>query len=137
MSDERGTRTGSMCFGCEPDNPYGLALAVEATGNGLGTAELVPRPEHEGPPGHLHGGLAATALDETMGWVAHDTTEDGWVTATLEVRYRKPIPLDGAPLRVEAETVKRSGRRKRLAARLLLGDGTVAVEAESVFVRVK
>lgn len=145
MADQRdpgsgprpGPRTDAQCFGCAPDNPYGLGLSVQASGDGHGTAELVPRPEHEGPPGHLHGGLAATALDEAMGWVAHDTTEDGWVTATLEVRYRKPVPLDAGTLRVVAETVNRSGRRKRMAARLLLDDGTVAVEAESVFVKVK
>lgn len=132
-----GPRTDSQCFGCAPDNAYGLGLWVEAAGDGRGAAELRPRPEHEGPPGHLHGGLAATALDEAMGWAAHDSADDGWVTATLEVRYRKPVPLDAGSLRVEAETVKRSGRRKRLAARLILADGTVAVEAESVFVKVK
>lgn len=134
MGDERSR--GTRCFGCAHDNPYGLQLRVEASGDGAGTARLVPRPEHEGPPGHLHGGLAATALDETMGWLAHDSEDDGWVTATLEIRYRRPVPLDRGPLLIEAETRKRSARRKRLTARLVLADGTVAVEARSVFVRV-
>ena len=29
-------------------------------------AEFRPKPEHQGAPGILHGGVAATCLDETM-----------------------------------------------------------------------
>ena len=127
----------SACFGCSPDNPYGLRLEVEHRGDGTGLAVLRPRAEHEGPPGHLHGGLAATALDEAMAWVAHRTDGEACVTATMELRYRRPVPLDGGPYRIEVETVKASGRRRRMAARLLLAGGEVAVEAEAVFVNLR
>lgn len=126
----------SFCFGCSEKNPHGLHVTFEPGPDGTGTAYVAPRPEHEGPPGYLHGGLSATALDEAMGWTAHETAEDKWVTGTLEIRYRRPVPLDGGPFRIETETLKHSSRRKRLAGHLLLADGTVAVEGEAVFIKV-
>ncbi len=134
---QRDERRGERCFGCSAESPSGLRLEVDHGGDGTATAILRPRPEHEGPPGHLHGGLVATALDEIMGWAAHETADDGWVTATIEVRYRRPVPLGEGPYRIEAETTRASGRRKRLIARLLLGDGSVAAEARGTFVRVR
>jgi acyl-coenzyme A thioesterase PaaI-like protein len=123
------------CYGHGDDNPIGLGLTFEA-GDGSISASFVPRAEHRGPPGHLHGGVAATALDETMaalGWVL-----DGvhCVTATLELRYRKPVPLAAGPLRIEAWPARdeRGRRARRVHGQLLLADGTVAVEATGIFV---
>jgi len=124
------------CFGCSQKNPHGLHVAYESGPDGTGVGHFTPRPEFEGPPGFLHGGLAATAMDEALGWTAHESVEDKWVTGTLEIRYRKPVPLDGGPYRIETETLRHSGRRKRLAGRLLLADGSVAVEGEAVFIKV-
>jgi len=134
---ERGAAWGdTYCFGCSTRNHEGLHLEFTDGPDGTGTAEFTPRAEHEGPPGHFHGGLSATVLDEAMGWCAHESEGDRWVTGTLEVRYRKPLPIDGGKYRVEVETLKTSGRRKKLAARILLRDGTVAVEGECVYVSV-
>ena len=71
-----------------------------------------------------------------MAWAAYDGEDEAWVTATLDVRFRHPVPLDGGPYRIETEITKESGRRKRVTARLRLGDETVAVEAGAVFVKV-
>ena len=99
---------------------------------------FTPSPSHRGRPGILHGGLAATVLDETM--AALGIVLDGipTVTATLSVRYRQPVPLDGRPLRTEAwRDSRRAARRvQEVHGHLLLPDGTVAVEASGLFVRV-
>jgi hypothetical protein len=59
------------------------------------------------------------------------------VTATLELRYRRPVPVDGQPLRAEAwRDHAHSRRRQRVRGRLLLADGSVAVEASGIFVQV-
>ena len=101
-------------------------------------SRFTPLPEHRGPPGYLHGGLAATVLDETM--AALDFVLDGTksVTATLTVRYRQPVPLDGTPVRAEAwrDEARAARRVQTRYGRLVLADGTVAVEAEGLFVRV-
>jgi hypothetical protein len=59
------------------------------------------------------------------------------VTATLSLRYRLPVPIDGRPVRIEAwRDGSRAGRRvQRVHGRLLLADGVVAVEAEGLFAR--
>lgn len=118
------------------DRAAGLRLAFEAREPGI-VATFVPRSVHRGGPGVLHGGLAATALDETMaalGWVKDRVH---CVTATLEVRYRLPVPIDGSTLTVEAwREREESRRRQRVHGRLLLADGSVAVEASGIFVQV-
>jgi acyl-coenzyme A thioesterase PaaI-like protein len=95
-----------------------------------------PRREHRGAPGLLHGGVAATCLDETMAAVGYVLDGVHLVTATLQLRYRRPVPLDGRPLRAEAWRDDGAPRRRqRVHGRLLLADGTVAVEARGIFVQ--
>lgn len=119
------------------DRAAGLRLRFERRPPGL-VATFVPREQHRGGPGLLHGGLAATALDETMaalGWVLDDVH---CVTATLEVRYRLPVPIDGQELTVEAWRERPEPRRRqRVHGRLLLADGSPAVEASGIFVQIQ
>jgi acyl-coenzyme A thioesterase PaaI-like protein len=110
----------------------GLSFAVD--GDRV-VATFTPRLEHRGAPGFLHGGFAAMALDETLAAVGWLLDGQHVVTATLELRYRRPVPLSAGPLRVEAWRVGReSARRWRVEGRLLLADGTVAVEGRGIFV---
>ena len=111
----------------------GLEFRAEPPGV---VARFTPRFEHRGAPGFLHGGFAAMALDETLaaiGWLLDGVHV---VTATLELRYRRPVPISGGPLRIEAWRSDRgmTGRRLRAEGRLLLDDGTVAVEGRGIFV---
>jgi acyl-coenzyme A thioesterase PaaI-like protein len=100
-------------------------------------SRFVPGPQHAGRPGFLHGGLAATLLDETMaalGWAVDGVHT---VTATLSLRYRDPVPVDAGALRIEAWFADERVRRvRKVAGRLLLPDGVAAVEASGLFVRV-
>ena len=139
--DHVARRVGSSvveggCYGCGDDNPINLGLTFAREGDRC-VAAFRPRPDHRGVPGFLHGGVAATVLDETMaslGWML-----DGvhCVTATLELKYRKPVPLGRGGLRVEGwRNDLRPGRRHRVHGRLLLPDGTVAVEASGIFISV-
>jgi acyl-coenzyme A thioesterase PaaI-like protein len=112
----------------------GLVWSKESPGL---VSTFTPAPEHRGPPGFLHGGVAAAVLDETM--AALSITADGWhsVTAKLELRYRCPVPLDGRPIRVEAWRDGSGGRRaQKIHGRLLTSSGVAAVEATGLFVRV-
>ena len=123
------------CFGCGDDNDVGLGLRFSVEAPGL-VATFSPHSQHRGAPGLLHGGLAATALDETMGALGVALDGGSWVTATLDLRYRRPVPLDGRPVRVEAWRERPEARRRhRVRGRLLLADGALAVEASGIFVR--
>jgi len=113
----------------------GLEWSREAPGL---VSTFTPDSSHRGRPGFLHGGLAATVLDETMAALGWATDGIHTVTATLELRYRHPVPLDGHPLRIEAWRDGPEPRRvHKVHGRILLADGTAAVEATGLFVRVE
>src|SRR5438045_1325041 len=56
--------------------------------------------ELAGHPGYMHGGIASALLDEAMG--ALGGSDVGLVTASLEVRFHGPVPLDGREVHVVA-----------------------------------
>jgi acyl-coenzyme A thioesterase PaaI-like protein len=96
-----------------------------------------PKPEHRGAPGLLHGGMAATCLDETMAALGWALDRVRCMTATLELKYRRPVPLDGQPLTCVSWRDRPEPRsRQRVHGRLHLADGTVAVEGTGIFVQV-
>jgi len=95
-----------------------------------------PGEQHQGAPGFVHGGVAATWLDETMAALGYVLDRVHCVTATLNLRYRRPVPLDVGEVRLEAWRDRpESRRRQKVHGRLLLPDGSVAVEASGIFVQ--
>lgn len=123
--------------GVTGEDPLRLGLRFWRVGDRL-VARFEPRPEHRGPPGYVHGGMAAAVLDEVMaslGWALDDTP---CVTATLSLKYRKGVPLEAGPVRVEAWRERAEARRtQKVSGRIVLGDGSVAVEATGLFVQVR
>ncbi|MDH6580179.1 acyl-coenzyme A thioesterase PaaI-like protein [Kitasatospora sp. MAP5-34] len=125
------------CFGCGPQHPQGLQLVVTA-GEGLEvTAEFTVRVAHQGAPGLAHGGLLATAMDETLGslsWLLHAPS----VTGRLETDFVRPVPVDSA-LHISAWVTGVHGRKIYGAAEGRIGgpDGPVAIRAQALFVQVK
>jgi acyl-coenzyme A thioesterase PaaI-like protein len=62
-----------MCFVCGIDNPIGLHLKFYTDDEGRCIARFRPRPEHQGYPGHLHGGIISTLLYDALGRVAKES----------------------------------------------------------------
>lgn len=107
-----------------------MALHVE---NGVVLGTVTFGSAYEGPPGHLHGGFVAAALDEVLGFVQSTTGNPG-MTGTLAVRYRRPTPLH-VELRLEGRVVRVEGRKIFTEGKLLAGD-VVTAEAEGIFVSI-
>jgi acyl-coenzyme A thioesterase PaaI-like protein len=84
----------------------------------------------------LHGGIAALLLDETMAALGQTLDKAYNVTGTLNLKYRRPIPLDGRTLRVEAWRESEGRRATKVFGRIVTADGVVAVEAHGLFLRV-
>ncbi|MFF7143200.1 MULTISPECIES: hotdog domain-containing protein [Streptomyces] len=126
-----------QCFGCGEAQPHGLRLQARA-GEGISlTAEFTVQPAHQGAPGLAHGGVLATALDETLGslnWLLRTVA----VTGRLETDYVLPVPV-GTVLHLEAEVTAVAGRKiySRATGRIGGPDGPVAVRAQALFVEVK
>jgi uncharacterized protein (TIGR00369 family) len=123
------------CYVCGVENATGLhARFFELEGGEL-LGVFTPRHDHQGYPGRLHGGVAATILDETIGRAISigDANAFG-VTVELTVRYRRPVPLD-REVRAIARITKDSGRMFEGTGEIVLEDGTVAVEGTGRYMR--
>ncbi|MFI9720083.1 PaaI family thioesterase [Streptomyces sp. NPDC052396] len=125
------------CFGCGGSVPHGLHLEVRAGAGVSVTAEFRVKEAHQGAPGLAHGGVLATALDETLGslnWLTRVIA----VTGRLETDFIRPVPV-GTVLHLEAEALAVHGRKLYCTATGRLGgpEGPVAVRADTVFIEVK
>ena len=80
-----------MCFACGQKNPIGLKLAFRFDGEDYVT-DFEVRPEYQGWAGIVHGGLLATALDETMARLLWEKDLNA-ITGRLTVRYHKPLNI--------------------------------------------
>jgi acyl-coenzyme A thioesterase PaaI-like protein len=95
-------------------------------------AWYTPRSDYRGFVGSLHGGIAATALDEILAWAGILNQGVLSVTARLDLRYRAPLAI-GRPYRVRGRVDDASGRRLRVSGELMDGDQT-AVTASGLYV---
>jgi acyl-coenzyme A thioesterase PaaI-like protein len=85
---------------------------------------------YEGPPGHVHGGVAALVLDHLLGEAASDGVNPR-LTGTISLRYVRATRL--GQLHAEAITTRVDGV-KTFAAGHLADEEGVTVEAEGVFI---
>lgn len=128
--------TSRMCFVCGRQNPVGLHLQFYEDHKHQRIVVPLSIPDtYQGYPGIAHGGILATILDETSGRAIMLGAEDApfWVTAKLELRYRKPTPTE-TPLTIVGWVVKQRRRSAEVAGEVRLADGTVTVEATAVVV---
>jgi uncharacterized protein (TIGR00369 family) len=115
------------------ENPIGLKASFYDEDDGRVIAKFTPREEHQGYPGFVHGGILSALMDEAIGRVV--TSLDIWaVTAKLELKFRRPVPL-GEELTIVGEMVRLRSRMFEAKGELRLADGTVAVEGHGVYVR--
>jgi uncharacterized protein (TIGR00369 family) len=131
------------CFGCGPANPQGLQLRFEPGPAGDSyVAEFELSAEFGGPPGHAHGGIVATILDEAMS-KANKLRGRLALTRRIEVDYLRPVPL-ARPLVVEGRIGSVRGRASYNRAEIRNSEGVVlarssgkflVVDAEKMFAR--
>lgn len=119
------------CFACGPENAIGLHLHFEPDGDGV-VARTQLRGDFQGWQGIAHGGIAMALLDEAMAHASGAAGHRG-VTASINVRFRKPVPLD-VPLTVRGNV--QWTRRKVLGLHAEIRDerDTVLAEGEGHFV---
>lgn len=125
-----------MCFVCGLSNGFGLKSRFYELEDGQLMAVFQPADEHQGYPGRLHGGIAATILDETIGraiMLAHSGNIWG-VTIDFSMKLRKPVPIDGE-IRVLARIVSEGKRSFQGEGEIILADGQVAVAGSGKYLK--
>lgn len=108
-----------------------LGMETEAMDQGRVVFTFDASEDLANPFGTVHGGIVATVLDSAMGMAAMTVVPDGvaTTTATLEVKYVRPVATDAGTLRAEG-TVVHAGRRMVTAEGRLLGpDGRLLATA--------
>lgn len=116
-------------------NPVAPPLEIKRGPDGGLFADFHLGAAYEGPPGHLHGGVAALILDHVLGEVASSSaSEKPRLTGTITVRYRRITPL--GDLRVDAAIVRTEGVKAFAVGHLSDAQG-ITVEAEGVFIQPK
>lgn len=118
------------CFVCGQRNPYGLQMTFRRENDSV-VADFLPREEHQGFPGVIHGGIVAAVLDEALNRASLLSSHPAWtMTGRLEVRYRRYVPY-GERLRVRAVLSGERGRMLQASGNLTFADDESAVLAEA------
>jgi acyl-coenzyme A thioesterase PaaI-like protein len=112
-------------------NPVAPPLAFTPSADGGVRADFHLGAAYEGPPGHVHGGIAALILDHALGDAA-SAFDKPRLTGTITLRYLRITPL--GDLHVEAVVVRTEGVKTFAVGHLADADG-ITVEAEGVFIQ--
>jgi uncharacterized protein (TIGR00369 family) len=121
----------NLCFACGQDNPEGMHLKFTQEGNRFVSNFRLSK-RYTGPPGHCHGGIIATILDDAMSKLNKLRLVTA-VTSKMTVEYLRPVPLH-QPLRVESHEVSKRGRRLTHTAELINAQGTVLARSRGTFI---
>src|SRR5580704_7910954 len=117
------------CFACGPTNPIGMHVHFDRAADGEGVrARLELAPLYQGWRGIAHGGIVMALLDEAMAHAAGLAGHRG-VTASVTVRFRKPVPLQ-VPIEVRGRVTWQ--RRNVLGVEATIFDeaGNALVESQ-------
>ncbi len=121
------------CFACGPTNPIGMHVHFDRAADGKGVlARLTLAPDYQGWRGIAHGGIVMALLDEAMAHAAGYAGHRG-VTAAVNVRFRKPVPLE-QPIEVRGHLTSQRRNVLGVEASVLDSEGSVLARAEGSFI---
>jgi uncharacterized protein (TIGR00369 family) len=125
------------CFACGDEHPTGLRMKIEVLDGVAVRTRFTVGEHHMGAAGLAHGGILASAVDETLGslsWLMHRMA----VTARLEIDYVAPAPV-GRSVVIDAVCTGVDGRKTYVecSGRLDSEDGVVVVRSKGLFVAVR
>ena len=128
-------KMSKMCFVCGMENQFGVKARFYELENGSLVAIVKPKEEYQSYPNRMHGGVSSAVLDETIGRAIMILEPETWgVTGTLNLKYKKPVPLD-RPIKIVARVLHNNTLSYDASGEILLEDGTVAVEARGMYVK--
>lgn len=130
------------CFGCGRLNPHGHHLKSYWDGEET-VCRFTPDPKYSGGfPGYLYGGMIASLIDcHGAGTAAaakaraEGTPIARFVTASLQVDYLKPTPID-AELEIRGRTVEIKGR-KVIVEMTVAARGQLCARGRAVMVQLR
>lgn len=135
----------NQCYGCGQLNEHGLKIQSRWEGDEA-VCRFTPKPYHTAIPGYVYGGLIASLIDchgtgtaAAAGYRQEGRPMDSeprlrYVTASLNVEYLRPTPLEGTlELRARVREVK---ERKVVVAISLFAGGNECARGIVTAVRI-
>jgi acyl-coenzyme A thioesterase PaaI-like protein len=116
----------TSCFVCGLENKDGLQLRIERDGEKGVKTEFLAAHRYRGWANYLHGGVIGLIFDELLGWSARYLGYDA-MTARIEVRYRRPIPL-GSRVMFQGAVENETNKILEIRTHAYLEDGSLAAE---------
>jgi uncharacterized protein (TIGR00369 family) len=123
------------CFVCGQNNKDGMRLKfILDEPHQIFVCHFRLSSRYTGPPGHCHGGIIASILDDAMGKVnkLHQVVA---LTREMTVEYLKPVPLH-KPLRVEGREIEVRGPKHINAAEILNEKNEVLARSRGIFIAI-
>jgi acyl-coenzyme A thioesterase PaaI-like protein len=119
---------GYNCFGCSPDNKFGLHMHFRIEGEEV-LCDWEPEDHLQGWVGILHGGIQATLMDEIASWYVFVKLHTAGVTSKMEVKLIRPVKMDKAPFRLKAVLKEMKRNIAVIQVELYMNDGTLGAES--------
>jgi len=135
MSSQARTQveSDSACFVCGQENPIGLKTKFRIEKESCTSRAVLTLTEnYQGWHDVVHGGILAALLDEACIYACMAKAKQV-VTAELQIRYRKPVPV-GAEVEVTGELIDSSRKIWQAKARLKIAETLYAEATAKVFV---
>src|SRR5436190_21214720 len=124
------------CVVCGLSNPHGLKLSLHVnTDTGVISATFMPRDQHIGFEGIVHGGLLATVLDEAMVWAATWQIKRFCMSGEINIRYRRSAEI-GKELHMQANVQAARSRLIETVGKILDPTGSIVAEASGKYIPV-
>ncbi len=113
------------CVVCGMSNPMSLKTQTYELENDIIVGITTGANFHQSYPHRMHGGLITALLDEVIGRTINIVEPNAFgVTASIEVQFKKPVPLD--------EQIKVVGKLTRNTSRLFEAEGFIESESGEI-----
>jgi len=125
-------KEGYDCFGCCPDNPLGVHMEFFEDGDDI-VSFWRPQHHYQGWINTMHGGILATLMDETAGWVVSRKLQTSGMTTRLDLRYKKAVSTQETQLTLRGRLVDYKHHLATIHLQLENCQGEICVEGTAVY----
>lgn len=123
------------CVVCGMDNPFSLKTRTYELENGIVCGITNGAFHHQSYPHRMHGGLITALLDEIIGRAINIEEPDTFgVTASLDIKFKKPVPLD-EELKVVGKITRNTRMLFEAEGFIESKDGIILATAHALYVK--
>ncbi|MDP1623810.1 MAG: PaaI family thioesterase [Bacteroidales bacterium] len=123
---------GYNCFGCSPDNQFGLRLKFTEENDEI-VSHWNPETNFQGYFNILHGGIQAALMDEIASWTVYVKVKTAGFTSKAEIRYLKTVGMDQGPITLRSKLKQMSRNLADIVVLLYDRNNTLCAEGNLTF----